>query len=1241
MDHHPRPAWQLRALRWSIGTLATLLVLACISWLALPPLVKHIAIEQTQEKIGRKLSLGKISFNPFRLALTLNDVVLYEPDQTTPALRAQQLLLNLSSTSLLHLSAVLDEVKLVAPDLHLVRLSDTGLGNYNFSDIIERIQAMPKSEGTTYFSLANIQLQNGTILIDDKVSGKTIDVRSLNLGVPSISNLPRNVDTFVQPQLSMTVNGTPFSLKGRSKPFASSLETTLAIDIDKLDIASYLPFVPLALPVKLQSATLSSTMDLTFSRDQQQPQIALAGSLTLADVAIQEKSNNDLLKIKSITARIGKLDLFKSSGVIDQISIDKPQLWASLNKQGEINWARISNEGNKRNAQASDNKLATSATTAPNSTKTAAITPAISIDKLTMRDGSLNWSDDANALPRQLVQLVQLENISIDAENISTLADAKPAKVELSLTENQQGNVSFNGEIAPLKASVLGRVTLKGVQMKGYQNYLNRALNGTLNGQLSGQTSLQLADGNLKLDKLSLAINNLRLAAKPGSAKQTDKTANGIISARTIAVENAALDLRAHSASAETFRLIGLDGDLRRDANGRLNLQDLLLTNSATDTPAAETKKPSPAASAPTTSMASPWQARLRNLALSDSGLSYEDNTVSPAQKLRIDGLDLKLDKLSTQFDQSSAISLQAIVNKSGKLSINGQASAQLKSVNLNLDAQNLPLAPFQSYFTDYLNVTLSNGTLSTKGKLALTPPLNKQVLALQYNGAASLNNFRLQDKLSSADFLRWRTLNLQGIDASIGTRPLISLEKIALSDFYARAILSEQGKLNLQNIVVRKDQPPTSVVAAPAADNSSAASTSAPPPSATPPAADPNAPVIRIGQTVLESGNINYTDNFVKPNYTANMTNMSGTIGSIASDRNDAATLDLHGKIDNDAPLQISGTLNPLFKPMFLDIKGSANGIQLPRLTPYSTKYAGYPITKGKLSTDVQYRIEDGKLVAQNDVRIEQLTFGDHVDGPSATKLPVMLAISLLKDRDGTINLNLPISGSLSDPQFSIGGILMRVFTNLIIKAVTSPFALISSMFGSGDTGELSYIEFAPGSAELNADIRKKLDTLGYALHQRPALKIDVMGRVDPVLDESGLREELLNQKMRALKRKDVIARQGQPTADDIQLSESERSKYLEKVYSNETFKKPRNVIGLTQSIPPAEMQKLIIDNTKINEDDLRDLAQRRADLVRNYLQDQSIIAAERIFLIAPKLNTDGIKDKGSGSRVDLTLQQ
>lgn len=1232
MVSQTRPAWQLRTLRWGAYTVIGLLLLALVSWLALPHFVKKIAIEQTQEKIGRKIAIGDVNFNPFILALKVSDFVLYEPDQTTPAFSAKSLTVNASSTSLFRLAAVLDEVKLESPNLHVVRLSSDGIGRYNFSDVIDRILAMPKSEGSTSFSLSNVQLQNGTIVFDDKVTGKKIDINTLNIGVPVISNFPRAIDTFVQPNLSATVNGTPFALKGRSKPFADSLETTLGIDIDKLDLVSYLPFVPVALPVNLQSAKLSTKLDLSFSRSADKPQIGLAGDINLDDLSVQDKQSAPLLKTRHLNIKLGKLDVLKASGLIDQITIDSPEVWASMNSKGELNWAALakSNNAATKTAPAKPAVAAPVASASPTATPapgqtaptpaaatapaTEAAAPAIVLTRLTVRNGSVHWSDDANAAPRQNVTLGKL---TVDAEQISTAANAKPATVSLSVIENDKGTISFAGQIDPLKANVDGKVTLTGIELASYQNYVNRSLRAALSGKVSGETEAKMNGGQLALGKLNVQVEQLKLAPKSGPA----------LTIKNIALDNATLDLNARKASADAFRISGINGDLRRNAKGELNLQDML-------PPAAKAEEKAAPKSATKAAAAPEWQARLQTFSITDSVVAYEDASVTPAQKIRAEGINVKLENLSSLLDQQSKLSLQTRLNKNGKLSVTGQTAPHLKNVDLVLDGQNIPIAPFQAYFTEFLNVTLISGTLSAKGKIAMVPPVNKQTLALNYNGSASLNNFRILDKLTTTDFLRWKTLNLNGINARIGGKPVITLDKIALSDFYARAILSDKGKLNLQDIVVSKT-PPTVPDNAPPAVTVAKTTTSSEP--VTPAAPDPNAPVIRIGQIALQGGNINFTDNFVKPNYSANMTGMGGTIGAIASDKPEPAPIDLRGKIDNDAPLLISGSLNPLFKPMFLDIKASASGVELPRLTPYSTKYAGYPITKGKLSMDVSYKIEDEKLVAQNDVRIDQLTFGDRIDGPDATKLPVMLAVALLKDRNGQINLNLPISGSLSDPQFSIGGIIMRIFVNLIVKAVTSPFALISSAFGGGE--ELSYVEFAPGSAALTPAITGKLDSITKALDDRPALKLDIIGRVDPNVDTEGLRLTSLNRKIRTLKRKDMIGNDDDGTGP-MKMSDAERNKYLEKVYKDTKFDKPRNAIGFAKSLPPEEMEKLLIANTEVKPEDLRALALARADAVRGYLEQQGKISLERIFLIAPKLNADDIKDKSPTSRVDFSLK-
>ncbi|WP_211443566.1 DUF748 domain-containing protein [Collimonas humicola] len=1222
MANLPRPSWLPRAIRWTGITVAVLLVLALISWLAVPPVAKHLVEQQVEAQIGRKASVGKIAFNPFTLTLTATDFTLYEPDKTTPAFSAGTLLVNASSASLFRLAPVLNEAQLINPKLHIVRTSADGIGRYNFSDVIDRILAMPKSDKPALFSVSNIQLQNGSIKFDDKVTGKLVDIEALNIGLPYVSNFPSKVDTFVQPHVSAKINGTPFDLKGRAKPFSGSQETSLAIDIDQLDVASYVAFSPVALPLAIQSAKLSTKLDLNFVRNKDKPEVLLSGWLQLADLALADKNAAPLLKAQTVSAQIGKLNVLTAAAALDRIDIQKPEVWVNLNANGSLNWAALSTPAAKQEIVKDAPK------------KTAAAQPPMSLAKLSIHDGIVNWKDAVNASP---ALDLQVKNVVLEASRLSMAADAKPATVTLSTGTDSDQHIQFIGQITPAKAIVAGKASIKALSLAAYQPYVNRSLAAVLSGQLSLDTLLAIDGSRIQLHQLGIAVDDLKVAAK--------SSAGGSIAAKKISLENASLDTQAHTFNAAALRLAGINGDVRRDAQGKLNLQQFIA-------PAGATNKNDK--SAPAKPSGPEWVANLSQFSVTDSSVAYLDNAVKPAVKLRADGLNLSAENVSSKLDKPIKVALRTQLNKSGKLAIDGSVAAQMKSVALDIDAQNLPVPALQPYFTDYLNVTLSSGLASSKGKLSLALPGGRQEMTTGYNGNLRLANFRVLDKENSADFLKWKMLEVSGINANIGgPRQNVTLAKIALSDFYARIILSESAKLNLQDIVVSKnapaDAPKPSLTSAEAGEGmgqgtqkvtkqTAEGTTTVAPIAVAPP--KENAPVIKIGQVVIKGGNVNYTDNFVKPNYTANMTGMNGTVGAIASDKPAPAPIDLNGKIDNDAPVAISGSLNPLFKPMFLDIKASANGVELPRLTPYAAKYAGYAIEKGKLSMDVNYHIENDKLVAENNVRIDQLTFGDKIDSPTATKLPVLLAVALLKDRNGQININLPISGTLSDPQFSIGGIIVRIFVNLIVKAVTSPFALISSAFGGGGGDDLGYAEFAPGSATLSAATQGKLDTIAKALNDRPALKLDLIGRVDPKTDTDGVRQQVLNRQLKRLKQKDSVDQSEDTQSDDVTLTDADKDKYMGKVYSAGKFDKPRNAIGFAKSLPTAEMEKLIVANTPITQDALSALATRRAEAVRTYLETKGKIPLERIFLIAPKLTADGIKDKGAPNRVDFSLK-
>jgi hypothetical protein len=237
---------------------------------------------------------------------------------------------------------------------------------------------------------------------------------------------------------------------------------------------------------------------------------------------------------------------------------------------------------------------------------------------------------------------------------------------------------------------------------------------------------------------------------------------------------------------------------------------------------------------------------------------------------------------------------------------------------------------------------------------------------------------------------------------------------------------------------------------------------------------------------------------------------------------------------------------VNPLIDKPALDLTATAHGVELTNLTPYSAKYAGYPITKGKLNVDLHYQLANDQLQANNHIFIDQLTFGDHVENDTATKLPVKLAISLLKNTRGEIDVNLPVSGSLSNPEFSIGGLIWRAVLNLIAKAVTSPFTLLSHAFGGSGGEDLGYVEFAPGSYALSDAQQKKLDTVAKMLTEKPSIRLDLIGRVDPAVDTPGLRDVYVDRLVRQQKLKDVIGQGESVDPMTVKVAPAEYDKYL-----------------------------------------------------------------------------------------------
>lgn len=729
-----------------------------------------------------------------------------------------------------------------------------------------------------------------------------------------------------------------------------------------------------------------------------------------------------------------------------------------------------------------------------------------------------------------------------------------------------------------------------------------------------------------KFDRLDIKLTEINLNGKKPSlaglvlanaAMIRKGDSEPALSLPKLSVEDAAIDPVQQSAVIGTVTFDGFKASMRREADGRLDLVKFF----APPPDKAVVATPVEAAAG-----SRPWTARLGTLKLVAAALRFEDSTLTKVAPMMVDPLDLSVDDIDLSGAKPLKLALKALVNQKGSLETSGSLAWAPLAMDLAVDAKDIDLVSLQGWAGDRLNALLTRGAASFQGKVKM----DGSPLKVALNGDTRLTNFNVLDKVTATDLMRWRSLDINGIEF-VNEPVRVNINSVAIADFFGYVILTPEGKLNLKDIVRQDNEGALSAKSASASPTADQTTAAAPLPA---PAAKPVP--LRIGRVVMQGGNIIFNDQFIKPNYRANLTGLAGRVGPL--DPKKPGEIDIRGAVDKTAPLKIVGKIDTLSSDLYLDIAASAKGIDMPTFSPYSGKYVGYAIEKGKLSVDIHYHVEKGELKAENNVFLDQLTLGEKIESPDALSIPINLALALLKNRHGEIDVHLPISGSINDPQFSIGGLIVKVILNLLTKAATAPFALLGSLLGDGE--ELSTIEYTSGLAQITPEAEKRLQVLSKALIDRPALKLEITGTADPEHDPEALKRAILARKVKAQKLSENVKKgEAGGSLEDVELKPEEYAKYLTLAYKEEKFPKPKNVVGLTKSLPVPEMEQLMLANINAGDSEMRALAERRAVAARDWLVEQGGVPADRVFVLETKIEAEA-GGKKSGSRAEFSLK-
>ena len=600
---------------------------------------------------------------------------------------------------------------------------------------------------------------------------------------------------------------------------------------------------------------------------------------------------------------------------------------------------------------------------------------------------------------------------------------------------------------------------------------------------------------------------------------------------------------------------------------------------------------------------------------ISKGTVEFTDASNTQPAKLVWSEVDLQARDLSTRPDTQGNIRLASRLNGTGSVSAAADLSLNPLLCRARTDVKGLEIGWVQPYFADKMQLVVTRGHLSAGGDVSVGK-IPDDTLKVSFTGSARVGDFASVDKRHADDLIKWRTLILD--DISLASDPgSLEIGVVRIEDVFSQIIVQKDGSLNIRNAFQAEKDPGTVPVEG----------------------GGQTFEQIKIAQVALHNGDVSFLDRSVEPSFSADLGEIWGSVTGLSSEQVQPAALDFSGKLNYSTPLKITGRVNPFTDDVFLELHTNVKDMDLSALTPYSGRYLGYAIERGKLTLDLEYLIDKKELDAHNDVLIDQLTFGGSVESEDAVKLPVKLAVSLLKDPKGIIDLHLPVQGRTDDPEFSVAGIIFTMITNTISKAATSPFSLLESIY-PGAT-ELSVIEFEPGRAALPPGAAERLGILVRILTDKPSLKIDIQGFADMEKDRAGLADVLFEKTLKAEKLKAGAGNAaGARTLDDVTILPEEYERYLKKAYDAADFPKPRNFIGLPLSLEPHEMERLIRENIKVTDSDLRLLALSRAQQVKSGLMGAQSIDPARIYLVEKDNLSPDEKPGSSRSRVEITIR-
>ena len=802
----------------------------------------------------------------------------------------------------------------------------------------------------------------------------------------------------------------------------------------------------------------------------------------IRDLAFPDADGSPMLGFRRLFVDFELASLWQRTLIFKDVIVEVPEVRAVIRRGGAMNLADLAPKSAAPSAASEDSEL-----------------PAVWLQSVAVKEGRVDFADLARTRPFERT----FAPVTFGLKDFRTTPQG--GGFQLSAASEAGETFDWKGRfaLAP-KVSSQGELAIGGLQATGIAEYLGDALpfglsSGVVN--LAGNYALTVdKELDVKLELPRIELTGLKLRARGES--------DDWVNVPSVVLADTAVALPEQTVNLASIVVSGLKAQAWMSPDGSINLVGLVAP-------------PSPATPAPTAATTAskgadsgrPWQVRIGSVDVANASIDFEDRMKEPVKQFAIAPLNVRVRNASLDLTQALPISIDAVVNNHAPFKAEGTVTPEPLAAQLDVSLAKARMTILQPYVLPLADLTIKAGELGLQGKVRLDPP-DAPGPDLSFDGEVTIDGFKSVDNALGKDLVNFRKVALGKLRVAMGP-DAVSIDTITVSEPFARVIIGEEGVINIRAVLDpegtaamlerRRAQAAAEATMTPAekrrrekelaqaesraakARKASGGAVATPPTAPLPAEGMP----IRIREVRIDDGTMDFTDLYVQPNFAAKITRLGGTLAGLSSDPASHANLDLKGEVGEFSPVTISGEVQLFAFERHTDVGLRFENISLPIFNPYSGRLSGYAITKGKLTTDIHYLIQDRKLDAQHKIRIDQLEWGEATAAKGEATLPVKLATALLRDRNGVIELDIPVTGSIDDPKFRIGPIVWQVIKNILSKAVTAPFALLGSLFAGAEDAQ--FVDFTPGSAELDPETAGRLAALSKSLVERPDVKLDV----------------------------------------------------------------------------------------------------------------------------------------------------